>query len=98
MTNDLRAVASSSIVRLFGRDWRPLRFWLPEILNRLKLPECIMRKARRDEVANLLKQARRDGIILRRDCWVYGPSLREVLKRAPKRKPNTQLTDAQRSV
>jgi len=72
-------------------NWRPLRFWVPETLRRLKMPHCILRQARRDEIANLLRQARKDGIELKRDCWVFGPFLTDLLKQAPRRKPNDKI-------
>ncbi len=58
------------------------------MLNRLRFPDFIMHQARRDEVAAVIRQARRDGIVLRRDCYVFGPYLRDLFKRAPRRKPN----------
>ena len=69
---------------------RPIRFWLPELLNRFRFPDCIMREARRNEVAEVIHQARRDGIVLRRDCYVVGPYLRDLFKRAPRRKRSAQ--------
>jgi len=87
-TNFIRAIAHSALVRLTGRDWRPFRFWLPETLNRLRFPDFIMYQSRRDEVAAVIRQARLDGIVLRRDCYVVDPCLRELFKRAPRRKPH----------
>ena len=68
------------------REFRPFKFWIPEIMNRLRLPDFIMRKSRRGEIAALLKQGRRDGIPLNRRCEWYAPLLEKILSRAPKRK------------
>lgn len=76
----------SDKVKLFGKEFRPFRFWIPEVLNRLRFPGCILRKIRRGEVANVLQQARKDGLKLRRGCLVYGPSVQRILARAPKKR------------
>lgn len=44
------------------RRFRPLRWWLPELLNRLELPGAVCRRWRRNEVAALLREARSLGI------------------------------------
>lgn len=42
--------------------FRPLYFWPAEVMNRLRLPDRIFRRYRRNERAALVRQARRDGI------------------------------------
>ena len=58
---------------------RPLRWWLPEFLNRIRAPEGWLRDQRRQEVAETLRDAKRRGIVV-------DPSLRAtIVARAPRK-------------
>ena len=61
-------------------NFRPLKWWLPELMNLLRLPDSICRKWRRAEVAETLRTARREGVYV----WPY--FRKKLSARAPKKK------------
>jgi hypothetical protein len=64
-----------------------VRYWLPEIINRLRLPEWVLPRARRSEIAAAIVDARRRGL-----GWVFRlntDTAQKIRARAPRR-PNTK--------
>ena len=72
----------SRLLSKFGL--RPLYWWPAEAMNRLKLPDCLFRKYRRNEIAAVFRQARKDGYI-----DVARLLKLQVLGRAPKKNNKT---------
>ena len=72
------------ILKEYIESFRPLKQWFPELLNRLYFPDFIMRKARRNERAEFIRSARKNGIHLNRR-W-YKEIVDKTIKIAPKKK------------
>lgn len=68
------------IIEWYKSRFRPFKWWLAEIINRSNLPSFIFRKYRRNEVAESIIQARKDGFGY---CKYM---LKDIARRAPKKK------------